>query len=83
MTRMMCWKAEIWAEAGVARPSAASVNGNSLFTTLPPVTNLYCHNRQRNYYDTNGSDATGSNVYGSNTTEKMYEAANRFSVARG
>jgi len=42
MTRMMCWKAVIWAEAGVARQSAASVNGTSLFTTLPPVTNLYC-----------------------------------------
>ncbi len=34
MTRMMCWKAVIWAEAGVARQSAASVNGKSLFTTF-------------------------------------------------
>jgi hypothetical protein len=30
---MMWWKAVIWAEAGVARPSAASVKAMNLFTT--------------------------------------------------
>ena len=47
MTRMMCWKAVIWAEAGVARPSAVNVNGISLFTTLPPRLFYTAHNMQR------------------------------------
>ena len=36
-TRMMCWNEVIWAEAGVVRQSAASVNGNSRFIHLPPA----------------------------------------------
>ena len=31
MTMITCWKAEIWADAGVARASAASIKGNSRF----------------------------------------------------
>ena len=32
---MICWKDEIWAEAGVIGQSAASANGNSLFMDFP------------------------------------------------
>ena len=39
MTRMICWKEVIWAEAGAVRQSAASVKGNSWFMTFIPYGN--------------------------------------------
>jgi hypothetical protein len=40
VTRMMCWRGLIWAEAGVVRQSAASVKRKQLVHGFPPLARL-------------------------------------------